>query len=262
MSTWPPLGTIATDVSTPQFEKKTNMASGIVSLGAGADSPPCLQMKNQLNSGLNSKLQKVKDHLKSQQRVLEERKKEIEILRGWDHVDSGHVLSASHSQLESQQQQSNSHSTDAVTQPTTTPKPSFHPSDAKIPAPPRSKRTTPSSKKRRANKFEAKHRKLLEEEGQVLKQHLVPEGKEKLPALLTIPPPDTKWYEDDEFTPKGSEDTTPLGSEVTVAKEKAEKHVKFEAEAIVLNAALEGELDLLKECIKKVGTEVWASHNA
>ena len=212
-------------------------------------------MKNQLNSSLNSKLQKVKDHLKSQQKVLEERKKEIEMLRGWDHVDSGRVLSSSHGQPHSRQKQSSSHSTGVTIQSTTPPKPRSHSSVARIPARPHSKRTTPSAKKRRASKFEAKHRQLLEEEGRVLKQHLVPEGKEKLPTLLTVPPPDTKWYEDDELTPKGSEvATAPLGPEVVVTKDKTKKRVKFEAEAVVLNAALEGELDLLKECITKVRT--------
>jgi hypothetical protein len=108
------------------------------------------------------------------------------------------------------------------------------------------------SKKRRASKFEAKHRQLLEEEGQAFRQHQTPppgDGKKGgvVPALLTIPTPDTKWYEDSTSLPVRSEVTTPSASKVV-----GSRRVKFEAEAIVLNVALEGELDLLKECMRKV----------
>lgn len=219
-------------------------------------------MKNHLNASLNSKLQKVKDHLKSQQKVLEERKKEVEMLRGWDSVDRGQ--SDSHEQQSrSTSVQSHSRATGEPSHSTSPPK--LHPhSDMASAVRPRSKRRTPSSKKRHASKLEAKHRQLLEEEGQAFKQHQTTASgnrkgvwpqDSKVPALLTIPPPDTKWYEDAEYT-TGLEVTTPLegvtNSGAHVMERKQRRRVKFEAEAIVLNAALEGELDLLKQCIKMV----------
>ena len=35
-------------------------------------------------------------------------------------------------------------------------------------------------------------------------------------------------------------------------KSKSDRHVHFTADALILNAALEGELELLKECTRKV----------
>lgn len=212
-----------------------------------------LQLKNQLNSSLTSKLQKVKDHLKSQQKVLEERKKEIEKLRGWDHVDNGESQQSTpheHSHLNAASVQSHScgdrpHSA----------APKSH-SHSTSPMQPPSKRSTPSSssKKRRARKFEAKHRQLLVEEGQAFRQHQTKTspGRKKgdVPSLLSVPPPDSKWYEDPDPSTSSQWPVTP--SRDTNPSTRQKRHVRFTAEAIVLNAALEGELDLLKECMEKV----------
>lgn len=206
-----------------------------------------------MNNGLNSKLQKVKDHLKMQRKVLEERKREIEKLRGWDAV--------SHDATRQTNQPKNS------SEPTFTfPPGKSNPADSVTLTPtPSSKRGTPSSsRKRHANIVEAKSRQLVEEEGHTFRQQLTKQqtpptrkgvwhqdestdgGAGESPKLhgtdiLSVPAPDTKWYEGEGVV---------LGG---VSQAKHEKRrVHFDAAAIILNAALEGELDLLKECIRKV----------
>ena len=207
-----------------------------------------------MNHGLNSKLQKVKDHLKMQRKVLEERKREIETLRGWDAVS--HEATCQTSQ------------TKTPSKPVFTFKPpgkSNAADSATLTPTPSSKRGTPSSsRKRHASIIEAKSRQLVEEEGhtfrqQQTKQQPLPVGKgtwhqdestdggaEKSPkphgtGLVGVPVPDAKWYE---------ERGVVLGGVGQAKREK--RRVHFDAEAIILNAALEGELDLLKECIQKV----------
>ena len=157
-------------------------------------------MKNQLNTSLTSKLQKVKDHLKAQKKVLEESKREIERLKGWGEVANTRAASRD--------------------------------------MPPASTPSKRSSKKRHSSQFQAKHRQLMEEERQAFR-HQSKGAWSETPSLLIVPPEDKKWYEDSEWNLPHKE-----GRRV--------KRVRFEAEAIVLNAALEGELELLKECTRKV----------
>lgn len=217
-----------------------------------------------------------------QRKVLEERKKEIEKLRGWgteSHTtksDTGtKVESHSHS-LDGQSSnvshshpggaKSHSHSSDAHSPGVPS---QSHPSNAaQVPL----KRSTPSSsRKRHANIIEAKNRQLVEEEGLAFRQQqmkqpghrkkregvesvttptthgsigVASEGATTTPPLLHIPPPDSKWYD--------TGPATPLKRAELHSKDKVKKKVHFDAEAIVLNAALEGELELLKECTRKV----------
>lgn len=204
-----------------------------------------LETKNQLNASLNSKLHKLKDHLKTQQKILEDKRKEIERLRGWDSVQQEPNLTSESSPKFAQ--------------------PRLLSMSVQLPTPP--KRATPTSSSRK-RKFEAKHRRQLKEEAQAFKQHVgsagvksvvpspgnqmplqmlspgnqMPSPGNQMPALLSAPPPDTKWYEDTAMHAQAAEVTT-SGSK---------KKVKFEAEAVVLNAALEGDLELLKECLKKL----------
>ena len=155
-----------------------------------------------------------------QQKVLEDKKAEIEKLRGWGTDDTHAQVNTameSHSHTSVPTHSSNSHSN--LTQ-----------------TPQSLKRNTPSSsRKRHGNIIEAKSRQLVEEEGAAFRQ-TKHEGVVATPPsehVLNIP-------EVPAMPTKGHD------------PQKAKKNVHFEAEAIVLNVALEGELELLKECIKKV----------
>ena len=199
-----------------------------------------VQMKNQVNNGLNSKLQKVKDHLTMQQKVLENRKKEIEKLRGWDNnLDQ---------------------KTDR-TAPLT--KPISADAARLMPTPTPSKRNTPSSsRKRHANIIEAKSRQFVEEEGHTFKQQALQggtgegvwsqgEGTDGAGEPPILPSPHTSGVSVPAPKPKWNREEGGVASS-TAGRSKKERRVRFDAEAIILNAALEGELDLLKGCIEKV----------
>lgn len=213
-----------------------------------------------------------------QRKVLEDKKKEIEKLRGWviephDNTkqnDDGQASAVSEPKVQSHSHssRSNSHSSD-VKSPShsTTVEPRSHSTALATPPHTPSKRSTPSSsKKRHASIIEAKNRQLVAEEGQALRQQQTKQlsrnkkledknrkgvwsrggGAMRGGGLLSIPPPDSKWYE---------EEKEPSLDQLTSdkqAKTKRKKRVRFDAAAIVLNAALEGELELLKECIVKV----------
>ena len=104
------------------------------------------------------------------------------------------------------------------------------------------------------------------------------------PDVLVIPKEDAKWYEsqtsqdasfEENQTPilsslssegkerdivQGSNWVKPFSSEQTLSRSgqktgmKATRKVEFVKEALILNAALEGELQLLKECVEEVST--------
>ena len=120
--------------------------------------------------------------------------------------------------------------------------------------------------KKHARILEAKNRQQEEEEGKALKK----QGKEGLikeedRGLNRRGEEDKglnrKEEKRSELTAKGqgsikieqrSELTFKGQGSLKVAGRGIKKNVHFEAEAIVLNAALEGELEVLKECIEKV----------
>ena len=226
-------------------------------------------MKNQLNSGLNSKIQKLKDHLKTQRKVLEEKKREIEQLKGWN--SESYDLSSVYN---------GSHVTKQKISKTKTPEKN----SSKVTNTSPSKKSTPStSKKRHASILEAKNRQLVEEEGQVLKQHSKQPIAEKsierkgvwpqeecdgedeegeggvttdVARVLMVPSPDRNQYKETHSSvlQRTSEKLNPKNKSniATRSAGKSKKEVRFEAEAIILNAALEGELGLLKDCVRKV----------
>ncbi len=225
------------------------------------------QIKNQVNNGLNSKLQKVKDHFKMQRKVLEDRKKEIEKLRGWD-GESRDLNQRTGTRMPERETAKTPISTKSAF--IFPPAISTSADAATLMPTPSNKRSTPSSsRKRHASIIEAKSRQLVEEEGhafrqQQTRQHSLQriagkgawsEGVGDSPVLplstranvLSVPMPDTKWYEGGSMSSGGA------ASGGSPAKGKGRgRRVHFDAEAIILNAALEGELDLLKECIQKV----------
>lgn len=175
--------------------------------------------------------------------MLQEKKKEIERLRGWGSDSRAKPDTVTNIE-------SHSHSTDAHYSDMLSHSHSSNPVHTPL------KRNTPSSsRKRHASIIEAKSRQLVEEEGLAFKQMKMPaEGVESeegatpppVSSLLHIPAPDRKWYEDT------TEHATPQKGVGLRNKGRLKKSVHFDAEAIVLNAALEGELVLLKQCIGKV----------
>lgn len=182
--------------------------------------------------------------------MLEDKKKEIEKLRGWgvgpkqeDHTPSSgpHTNSTTIT------------TTTEVTTPIHTP----------------TKRSTPSSsRKRHASIIEAKSRQLVEEEGLAFRQQQLRSPDQDNGAgpqhEMATPTPgdsagvqasDRKWYEDRNAAERGAgsgKSSRGAGS--------GKRRVHFDAEGIVLNAALEGELDLLKECITKV-RDIYVGHS-
>ena len=194
-------------------------------------------MKNQLNITLSSKLMKVKDHLTKQRSVLEDRKKQVEKLRGWDVETQDNSMRQAASSMNHMENASQSHSKDEQAHEMS----QFRSSPSPISKHTPGKRTTPSSsKKRHGSIIEAKSRQLVEEEGQAFRKHQIKKPSRDTneePNLLTVPPPDSKWYKETAETSQRS---------------GVKKRVEFDAEAIVLNAALEGELSVIKDCIRKV----------
>ena len=206
------------------------------------------QMKNQLNTRQNSKLQKLKDHLKMQRKVLEGKKKEIERLKRWG--TESHDLNTPTQQPVSKIHQKNGSTINSIPKNT----------NEQIPLqrPPLKMGTALTSKKRI---FAAKHRQWLEEEGQMFKQQLkLSQGQEVWSSkegsgFSEAAQLDEKWYPDNviinQHSLKSKQESLDADNTST-----AKKCVRFEARSVVLNAALEGELDLLKECIRKVICEV------
>ncbi len=203
-------------------------------------------MKNKLNLVTKSKLEKLKDHLQIQRKVLEERGEERERVRGWGMESRDAINTTS--------QGRGVESRDTITMAT---RETDTPSDihqnkpqgrGEVPTPFQTppRKGTPS-KKRHARMLEARNRQLVEEEGEALKkQHKHPVNKGLNRREEDHKGLNRKIAKDEieltKFTSKGQ------GS----MKVAVEKHVQFEAEAIVLNAALEGDTAVMKECIKKV----------
>ena len=90
--------------------------------------------------------------------------------------------------------------------------------------------------------------------------HLHLEG----PDVLVIPTEDAKWYESQNSEDPSLEDSQklttssltsiPSNSGEQKSGSKGTKKVQFVKEALILNAALEGDLTLLKDCVKEVSS--------
>lgn len=200
-------------------------------------------MKNQLNITISSKLMKVKDHLTKQRSVLENKKKEVEKLRGWSMETHDASVRQAATFMNHAENKSQSHS--KTKQAHSHEMSQFHssPSPMSLHTVPGRRATPSSSKKRHGSIIEAKSRQLVEEEGLAFRQHQIRQPSRdanKKPNLLTVPPPDSKWYKETAEPSQRSE------------VKKRSRRVEFDAEAIVLNAALEGELAIIKNCIRKV----------
>lgn len=172
--------------------------------------------------------------MKIQQKALEERKKQINKLKG---LDTETTITSEQLPEEQRPSSGNAEMKDLNANSQATP--------TKIGV------SSNTSKKRHASKFEAKSRKLVEEEGQAFLQLKQPGSK------------DTKVYSREGSKEK---ECLPLTNEkLPEAKPKRltpKRKVRFEPEAIVLNVALEGNLELLKECMKKVSIEYVAVYAA
>lgn len=223
-----------------------------------------------------------------QRKVLEDKKKEIEKLRGWGTESHDTEIKPETESLEPE-----FHPRSYKAKPYPIPQssavhvkfnsrsnkinPHSHSANVTNSVPTPTKRITPSSsRKRHASIFEARTRQLVEEEGHAFKQQVRLPG----PAQKGV------WSQKDRYEDGGvkKERSELLGegrgssaggrrlpdldrsrsqdsydvtisqgrSEVKYSAAKTKKRVRFAAEAVVLNAALEGNLDLLKQCTLEV----------
>ena len=207
------------------------------------------QVRNRLNATQNIKLKTQKELLSEKQQLLAEKKKELEQIK-----------------LRKQQAVSGDRHVKYKS-------PERHPSNTQgreftIRHTPlsasgrREQAVSSASKKRHSSIFEVKTRQLVEEESQAfLKLHAqkldFDEEDDENNNITTQQPPID--YQQVSSTPSRV-DHLPTNNSSTHIKKRGKtrtrltlkKQVQFTADSIILNAALEGELDMLKQCTRKV----------
>ena len=210
-----------------------------------------LQVRNRLNASQNAKLKAQKDLLNEKQQQLAEKKKELELTKLKKHKDmscDGHVT------YKSQERQPTSPAREFCIRQT--------PSSASAR---RDHILSSASKKRHSSIFEVKTRQLVEEESMAFRQlqakkldfdeietthqETAAAGYRSSPEVRTEgreekgnSPPSRVAYDESRATIL----KTPR------ARSRSTKHVRFTPDSLILNTASEGDLDLLKECTRKV----------
>lgn len=198
-----------------------------------------------MNVGLTAKISKLEVHLKNQQAMLEDKKQELKYLQtplchfakippDNRHYDKKEVLK--------EQAKKKSSTLEHVR--------TLTPASAK-------RRST--SLKRNYDRMEAKHRQLAEEEGNTFRrQHHGNKRHIKLAWSSDSSNATNKTQSFKDPFPQALKEGVTVkerheeGVTVKDVKRKAKKMVRFVAEAVVLSAALDGELQLLQDCVSKV----------
>ena len=235
------------------------------------------QVRNRLNTTQTAKLEKQKERLREKQQLLSEKKKELEIRKSQQQAWSGsHNLMSKSLEKHS----STSPSREFIIRHT--------PSSA---SGRREPVVSSASKKRHSSIFEVKTRQLVEEESKVFRKlhakrldldeddenetmqqstndssgtdHQMEEkqGRGNTSPLLTVNHLPADHLPTDHCgsgpyamkkTLKGTQ--TRSTSKRTQTGSTSKRRVQFTEDSIILTVALEGELDLLKECTRKVRT--------
>ena len=224
------------------------------------------QVRNRLNTTQTAKLEKQKERLREKQQLLSEKKQELEIRKSQHQAWSG-----SHNLI----------SKSLEKHPSASPSREFiirHTPSSAHASRRREQVMSSASKKRHSSIFEVKTRQLVEEESKVFRKlhakQLDFDENDESEAIQqsTNDSSSTDHQTEDEQWKSNTSPLTanhlpadhlPCGSG-TLALKKAlkstqtsstsKKQVQFTEESIILNVALEGELDLLKECTRKVRT--------
>lgn len=201
-----------------------------------------------MNAGLTAKISKLEGHLKSQQTVLQDKKREINNLR---------ILQATsrHSKVPSDVRY---HGDKDILKEQVKKKSATLEHSRTLTLASAKKRS--ASLTRHGNMLEAKHRQLAEEEGHAFRRQQRHHGKKDLTKWAwsgdTATQTTTETMSFKDHTTKGLSKKSEDGVKMKEGRRKAKKKVQFVAEALVLSAALEGELELLMECVSKVFIQI------
>ena len=222
-----------------------------------------LQVRNRLNANQNAKLKAQKEVLSAKQKLLAEKKQELEQrTRQQSLLDDHRKTSDLHKSPDRHSVLPGKDSDVKRTPPSASPR--------------REQAVSSASKKRHSSIFEVKTRQLVEEESQAFRKlhsrrldfdeidgdeaTTDPQSQQELTDYKSADRVDKEWHisSSPPTVERLSSDSRTQATKISKKPRptsKSTKHVQFTAESLILNAALEGELELLKECTRKASKQ-------